>query len=193
MVNSAERTGYPTQKPLALYERIIQASSNEGDLVLDPFAGCATTPIAAERLGRQWVGYPIDLWDGSLGIVRRRLQDNRQLLTDIPTIHYETDPPVRTDGSEEAAPFIQVTGRYAEPEGPRMSRAAMYDHLLADRSTDGAARAATAPSTIPATWSWTTTPRAAMAAGTTSRTACCSADPATGPRATPTPCPACGG
>ena len=129
VVNSAERTGYPTQKPLALYERIIQASSNEGDLVLDPFAGCATTPIAAERLGRQWVG--IDLWDGSLGIVQRRLQDNRQLLTDIPIIHYETDPPVRTDGGEEAAPFIQVTERYAEPEGPRMSRAEMYDHLLA--------------------------------------------------------------
>ena len=47
-----ERTGYPTQKPLALYERIIAASSNEGDLVLDPFAGCATTCVAAERLGR---------------------------------------------------------------------------------------------------------------------------------------------
>ena len=48
-----EATGYPTQKPLALYERIIQASSNPGDMVLDPFCGCATTPVAAERLGRQ--------------------------------------------------------------------------------------------------------------------------------------------
>ena len=55
-----ERTGYPTQKPLALYERIILASSNKGDIVLDPFAGCATTCVAAERLGRQWVG--IDIW-----------------------------------------------------------------------------------------------------------------------------------
>ena len=126
---SPERQGYPTQKPLVLYERIIRASSNEGDLVLDPFAGCATTPIAAERLGRQWVG--IDLWDGSLGIVQRRLQDNRQLLTDIPTIHYETAPPERTDGGEEAAPFIQVTERYAEPSGPRMRRQEMYEHLLA--------------------------------------------------------------
>ena len=56
MVSSqaTERTGFPTQKPLALYERIIRASSNEGDMVLDPFAGCATTPVAAERLGRQW-------------------------------------------------------------------------------------------------------------------------------------------
>ena len=48
-----EDTGYPTQKPLPLYERIILVSSNEDDLVLDPFCGCATTPIAAERLGRQ--------------------------------------------------------------------------------------------------------------------------------------------
>ena len=60
-----ERVGYPTQKPLALYERIIRASSNEGDVVLDPFCGCATTLIAAERLSRQWVG--IDIWDGCEG------------------------------------------------------------------------------------------------------------------------------
>ena len=54
-----ERRGYPTQKPLALYERIIKASSNEGDVVLDPFAGCATTPVAAERLRRKWIGADI--------------------------------------------------------------------------------------------------------------------------------------
>ena len=69
-----ERTGYPTQKPLTLYERIIRASSNEGDFVLDPFCGCATTPVAAERLGRQWVG--MDIWDGAKDIVLQRLQDN---------------------------------------------------------------------------------------------------------------------
>ena len=57
--NAKERTGCPTQKPLALLERIIKASSNEGDWVLDPFAGCATACVAAENLGRQWVG--IDL------------------------------------------------------------------------------------------------------------------------------------
>ena len=56
-----ERTGYPTQKPLTLYERLILSSSNPGDIVLDPFCGCATTPVAAEHLGRQWVG--IDIWD----------------------------------------------------------------------------------------------------------------------------------
>ena len=51
-----ERIGYPTQKPRGLLERIIKASSNEGDVVLDPFCGCATACIAAEWLGRQWVG-----------------------------------------------------------------------------------------------------------------------------------------
>ena len=54
-----ERNGYPTQKPLALLERIIKASSKEGDLVLDPFCGCATTCVVAENLGRQWIGIDI--------------------------------------------------------------------------------------------------------------------------------------
>ena len=67
-----ERTGYPTQKPLALYERIIKVSSNPGDIVLDPFCGCATTPIAAERLGRRWIG--MDTWDQARQTVLRRLE-----------------------------------------------------------------------------------------------------------------------
>ena len=70
--NKTERTGYPTQKPLALYERIIKASSNEGGIVLDPFAGCATTLVAAERLGREWVG--MDIWDGAKEVVLGRLE-----------------------------------------------------------------------------------------------------------------------
>ena len=53
---SKERTGSPDQKPLALYERIIKGSSNENDLVLDPFCGCATTIIAANNLKRRWIG-----------------------------------------------------------------------------------------------------------------------------------------
>ena len=61
------------------------------------------------------------------------MEDNRQLLTDIPVIHYETAPPKRTDDGQEAVPFLQVTERYAEPHGPRMSRADMYAHLLAQR------------------------------------------------------------
>ena len=67
-----ENTGYPTQKPLALLERIIKASSNEGDVVLDPFCGCGTACLAAERLGRQWLG--IDLAEEAATLVRDRLQ-----------------------------------------------------------------------------------------------------------------------
>ena len=67
----AERTGYPTQKPLALYRRIIEASSNPGDMVLDPFCGCATTCVAAEQLGRQWIG--IDLSPKARNITLDRL------------------------------------------------------------------------------------------------------------------------
>ncbi len=69
-----ERLGYPTQKPLALMERIIKASSNEGDTVLDPFCGCGTTAHAAEALGRKWVG--IDISKFSTGLIQRRIVDN---------------------------------------------------------------------------------------------------------------------
>lgn len=69
---SKERIGYPTQKPLILLERIITASSNEGDMVLDPFCGCATACIAAERLGRQWVG--IDISAKAADLVEMRME-----------------------------------------------------------------------------------------------------------------------
>lgn len=72
-----ERLGYPTQKPRALYERMIHASSNEGDLVMDPFAGCGTTIDAAETLNRFWIG--IDLTILSLDPMRRRLADRHGL------------------------------------------------------------------------------------------------------------------
>ncbi len=124
-----EKTGWPTQKSLDLYGRIVRCSSQPGDLVLDPFAGCATTPIAAERLGRQWLA--MDIWDGAIDVIRQRLADNRQLLTDAdPQIHYVTDPPVRTDEGETAAPFLRVKVRVKEPDGPRWSRADMYEYLL---------------------------------------------------------------
>ena len=120
-----ERTGYPTQKPLALYERIILASSNEGDVVLDPFAGCATTCVAAERLGRQWVG--IDIWDKAHETVVDRLRGEGELFGEV---HYATEPPERTDDGETSAPFLRVKQAVREPHGPRMSRAEMYDILL---------------------------------------------------------------
>jgi DNA modification methylase len=68
-----EHLGYPTQKPLALLERIIQASSNPGDVVLDPFCGCGTAVVAAQKLGRQWIG--IDITHLAIGLVKRRLED----------------------------------------------------------------------------------------------------------------------
>jgi len=67
-----ERLGYPTQKPLALLERIIQASSNEGDVVLDPFCGCGTTIHAAQKLKRQWVG--IDITHLAISLIEKRLK-----------------------------------------------------------------------------------------------------------------------
>jgi len=69
---SAERLGYPTQKPLALLERILRASSREGDVVLDPFCGCGTTVDAAQKLGRRWVG--IDITYIAVDLIRKRLQ-----------------------------------------------------------------------------------------------------------------------
>ena len=56
---SSELVGYPTQKPEALLKRIIRASSNEGDLVLDPFCGCGTTLVVAHQLGRKWIGIDV--------------------------------------------------------------------------------------------------------------------------------------
>ena len=70
---SGERLGYPTQKPLALLERIVAASSNEGDVVLDPFCGCGTTIHAAQKLNRQWIG--IDLTHLAIALVERRLKE----------------------------------------------------------------------------------------------------------------------
>jgi DNA modification methylase len=70
---TAERLGYPTQKPLALLERIIQASSNPGDIVLDPFCGCGTAIAAAQKLGRKWIG--IDITHLSIALQKYRLQD----------------------------------------------------------------------------------------------------------------------
>ena len=138
--NSEESTGYPTQKPLALYERIIAASSNPGDWVLDPFAGCATTPIAAERLGRQWVG--IDIWDKAHQTVLERLRNEGLITADgkrrgpaQPTltggdVSYETAPLARTDDGENAAPYLKVKVRFPEPPGPKLSRDQMFSILV---------------------------------------------------------------
>jgi adenine-specific DNA methylase len=67
-----ERLGYPTQKPERLMERIITASSNRGNIVLDPFCGCGTTLVAAQKLGRQWIG--IDISPTAVNIMKERLE-----------------------------------------------------------------------------------------------------------------------
>ena len=70
---AAERLGYPTQKPESLLDRIIRASSNEGDTVLDPFCGCGTTIAAAQKLNRRWIG--IDITNLAISLIRSRLTD----------------------------------------------------------------------------------------------------------------------
>lgn len=70
---SKERMGYPTQKPLELLERIIETSTNEGDVVLDPFCGCGTTVAAAQKLGRRWIG--IDITHLSIALMKYRLKE----------------------------------------------------------------------------------------------------------------------
>ena len=74
LVSGTERLGYETQKPLALLERIIQASSNEGDIVLDPFCGCGTAVVAAQQLNRKWIG--IDITHLAINLMKRRLKDS---------------------------------------------------------------------------------------------------------------------
>ena len=90
-----ERTGYPTQKPLKLLERIIAASSNPGDTVFDPFCGCATTLVAAERLGRSWIG--CDVSPLAAELVNHRIHDTQGLFA---AITHRTDRPQRTDLGE---------------------------------------------------------------------------------------------
>ena len=97
--SAKERVGYPTQKPLALLERIIKASSREGDIVLDPFCGCATTCVASEKLERQWIG--IDVSVKAYDLVKERLKKevaNPEYLTQYQTeVNFSIAPPKRTD------------------------------------------------------------------------------------------------
>ncbi len=94
-----ERMGYPTQKPIILLERIIQASSKEGDTILDPFCGCATTCIAAEKLGRNWIG--IDVSPKAFDLVKIRLTkevaDEGDMFKRLNNLVFREDIPQRTD------------------------------------------------------------------------------------------------
>ena len=109
-----ERLGFPTQKPLALLERIIQASSNAGDVVLDPFAGCATTLVAAERWDRQWIG--IDISEKAAELVQRRVRKVSNLLYKFKPIH-RTDQPYRTDLGKLPRPATHKNVLYGKQSG----------------------------------------------------------------------------
>ena len=124
---STERTGYPTQKPLALLNRIIKASSNEGDVVLDPFCGCATACVAAEALKRQWIG--IDISPSAEDITKIRLEEASEqgnLFSQITMsdVLVSSTPPQRTDTEPQEARQLKLPNYtvhkkylYGEQEG----------------------------------------------------------------------------
>ena len=103
-----ERLGYPTQKPLALMERIIRASSNEGDLVFDPFCGCGTTCASAHQLNRRWIG--IDITHLGIALQKYRLSDMFELESGV---DYEViGEPTTEAGARELAQDSANEGRY---------------------------------------------------------------------------------
>ena len=141
-----ESTGHPTQKPVALYKRIIEASSNEGNVVLDPFCGCATTCVAAELLGRQWIG--IDLCKKAHKVVWERLMKECDLetpegevrglgiLKTDAVINFQTEPPENTDEEKEAVPYLKTKMTIPEPPGQKMTRKQMFEKLIKDHQTE---------------------------------------------------------
>ena len=110
-----ERVGYPTQKPLVLLERIIAVSSNPGDMILDPFCGCATACVAADQLDRQWVG--IDISPKAVELVNRRLQDTMGSLFHHAYVTARTDILQRTDIEKPPPPARSKDYLYGRQRG----------------------------------------------------------------------------
>ena len=106
--HAKERLGYPTQKPEALLERIIRASSNEGDVVLDPFCGCGTAIAAAHKLNRRWIG--IDITHLSIALQKYRLQDMFELVSG--TDYEVIGEPATADAARELARDSDNEGRF---------------------------------------------------------------------------------
>lgn len=138
-----ERTGSPDQKPLKLYERIIEASSDKDNIVLDPFCGCATTIIAAQNLKRRWVGIDrrkdarYHIITRFMGIDRKERKRLEKYATDKEwldrqtqrhEIHYQTEPPKRTDEDKQTSPKLAHVYS-TEPENP-LSHAEMHEILV---------------------------------------------------------------
>lgn len=144
--SSKERTGYPTQKPLDLYSRIVQASSNKGDMVLDPFCGCATTLVAAENLEREWVG--IDLWEDASNVVVDRMKEENILRDDkdedakgflsLKQLIFHDEPPIRTDDGENAVQGLETQTGIHMKRMPweKMRDADIRDHLANAQSRE---------------------------------------------------------
>ena len=132
-----ERTGYPTQKPLTLLERIIEASSNPGDIILDPFCGCATTCIAAESLQRQWIG--IDLSVKAVELVKMRLERDLSMTEDTgllgDKVIHRTDIPTREVPDEPRQIHAATLFSVQDSEGMVLSEVELrqyrtYKHTL---------------------------------------------------------------
>lgn len=115
-MSKKEKKGYPTQKPISLLERIIESSTKEGDFILDPFCGCATAAVAAERLKRQWVG--IDISVKAFELVKDRLKEEVEGFDDSnkqydvfgsnKPISFQTEPPVLSKHSVKPKKYIYV-------------------------------------------------------------------------------------
>ena len=110
--HSTERVGYPTQKPLALLERIIKASSKPGDVVLDPFCGCATACIASAKHSRVWVG--IDISAKAFDLVKLRMHKELGLFGNV---NHRDDIPKRTDQGPIPAYRTQKHTLFGKQEG----------------------------------------------------------------------------
>ena len=139
---SNERLGWDTQKPLALLERIISASSNPGDIVLDPFCGCGTALVAAQKLGRRWIG--IDITYLSIAVMKARLKDSFGL-ADVEVI----GQPTEVDGARQLLVGAGLEGQYqfqwwaldligAQPQGGTQKKGA-------DKGIDGVISFSTGP------------------------------------------------
>ena len=123
--NPREPYRYPTQKPLALYGRLIKTASGADDIVLDPFAGCATTCVASENLKRQWVG--IDIWEGSYQLVSDRLEEELGLFSDV---HFTNELPRRTDNGEKATRYLRVKERGRKSKSRSIRRPELIKELV---------------------------------------------------------------
>ena len=129
--SASERTGWATQKPLALLERIIKTSSNPDDIVLDPFCGCGTGLVAAETLGRRWVGCDDD--QNAVDVIRDRIaaMGGKEGALPVPGVQVLYAPPARTEVASQGDVIRDPTG-YIIPKMPsdKMSNAQIREKLL---------------------------------------------------------------